>query len=147
MGLFADIRAIIDGNAAASGDVRVRDLIATGTVTSHTLDVSVRSFSCEEAQDGGASGYACGEGCPIVFDEDTNPFTLCDGCLADWRVWNDSRMAVVASCEIRTVESIEDEEAAEQEAAERAFLRSFGLGTWLTSQPVRFPTTRVEWGA
>jgi hypothetical protein len=137
MGLFADIRAIIDGDAAASGDVRVRDLIATGTVTSHTLDVSVRSFSCEEAQDGGAS---CN--CDNVPLEGVHVY-LCpawergvDGAGIDRRP-----ASPIASCDI------EADEAAEQEAAERAFLRSFGLGTWLTSQPVRFPTTRVEWGA
>jgi len=42
---------------------------------------------------------------------------------------------------------ISEDEQAEQDAAERAFLREFGMGTWLTSQPRRFGTTRIEWGA
>ena len=42
---------------------------------------------------------------------------------------------------------IEADEQAEQDAAERAYLRSFNMGTWLTSQPRRFSTTRIEWGA
>lgn len=141
MGLFEDIRAFIDPMSATDGDVRVRDLVSTGQVTAHILSDAVR-FLEDEPQGGGDDP----EGGAWLLDQYGVPYWSPTGEQGTWCIEGDVPVFEAASG-ITTIESIEDEEQAEQDAAERAFLREFGMGTWLSSQPRRFSTTRVEWGA
>ena len=89
----------------------------------------------------------CVEGCVTDPDaNDFNPFLLCDGCLLEWQARPyDEPFADEGDAEsgVRVDEPIDWED--EIDASERAFLREFGMGTWLTAMPNRFRTTRVEY--
>jgi hypothetical protein len=82
MGLWADLRASMDLDAAADAGLRMRDLVSIGQVTTHNLSDVVRVFSDEEPQDGGD----CVEGCITDTEAaDYNPFLLCDVCIGIYK--------------------------------------------------------------
>jgi hypothetical protein len=148
--LFDDVRAVMHGTAAAHSSVRVRDLVATGQVTQHVVDSSVTSYQDSPQGSGDLPSFlcTCGETVydredliarHVAKDHDEEPesgFPALDGAYPSWHpMLGDVTYATVSG---PVVCDISADEQAEQDAAELAYLRSFGMGTWLSSQPSRF---------
>jgi hypothetical protein len=146
MGLWQDIRASIEPLGAATGDVTVRDLVSIGQVTQHVVDSSVTSYmdvpqGCGDPEMHGSAPCEIGSFVPMhgepvyEYDEPEGGTWLYDEYGIPYWTSGD---VVEATVSATVVCDIASDEEAEQDAAELAYLRSFGMGTWLTSQPNRF---------
>jgi hypothetical protein len=159
--LFHDVRAFVDARAASSSDVRVRGLVSIGQVMQHVVNSSAASYvepqgcgdpgmhgtsPCEIGSFVPMSGGMTNAPEPYEYDEPEGGTWLKDEYgIPYWTSSGDVVEAVAASGPV--VCDIAADEAAEQDAALRSYLRSLNMGTWLSAMPRRFPPSAAYRGS